>query len=63
MKCPNCNYEVVEGGEDGDYVESPGRFYELAIEMKQAANPYCKYDDRREALHGCPSCGIVFIKV
>ena len=62
MMCPNCDYEPGDGG-DYDYVEAPGRFYELALEMKQVANQHSKYDDRREALHGCPNCGLVFINV
>ena len=64
MKCPSCGYAPESNDHDyGDYVAAPGRFYELALEMKQEANPHSKYDDRREALHGCPSCGVVFINV
>ena len=61
MNCPNCNYEPEIN--DLDYCDGPGRFYTIALEMKQEPNPYSKYDVRREPLLGCPLCGTVFINM
>ena len=59
MKCPKCDYEPEIN--EFDWAQGPGRFFELGIEMKQQGNEHSKYHDAREAVYGCPSCGVVFI--
>ena len=61
MKCPHCDYEPEIN--EFDYAMGAGRFYTLGIEMKQEANAHSNYHDAREAVYGCPSCGVVFINV
>ena len=61
MKCPHCGYEPVIN--EFDYCEGAGRFFAFPIEMTQLPNNHYRNDVLREAIHGCPRCGIVFMNM
>ncbi len=62
ITCPHCGYKPEIN--EYDYAEAPGRFFTLGIEAKAENNMewFAKYD-KREAVLGCPKCGIMFMNM
>lgn len=60
MKCPHCEYEPSEN--EYGYCDSPGRFYKHPVKAdREKTDEWYSKNDEREAVYGCPKCGIMFM--
>lgn len=60
MKCPNCGYEHGWSSEKDERIDGDkGEFYSISNAIEMARGRW--YEQTRD-IHGCPSCGIIFIQ-